>query len=83
MEPTSMLSFDAPSGWGLKVVCPVCGFGYVHFKKPVAKKGNDKYEAWDGKGDCIEIEMYCEEGHEWKVVLGAHKGNAFLFIDKP
>lgn len=62
-----------------QIVCPVCKFNYVHFREAVNKRGNDNYEAWVGKGSSIEIPMFCEEGHNWVMVIGHHKGNTYTF----
>lgn len=69
-----------PDNWGKHLVCPECGFNYIHLKDPIKKDGKDDYKAWRGRGDSIEIPMFCENDHEFTVVLGEHKGNVYLFI---
>lgn len=61
--------------------CPICGFEYVHFGKPTYKSGEDDYKAgWGGRGDLITIPMHCEDGCEWELSLGFHKGQVFPFL---
>lgn len=61
------------------IVCPICGFDYVHFNEPVYKKsGDESGVAWEGRGDAIVIPMWCESEHEWDLVIGFHKGNTFI-----
>lgn len=62
-----------------KIICPVCKDTFVHLKDCEYKKGDDNYQAWEGRGDAVEVGMFCESGHEWKMIMGFHKGNTFLF----
>lgn len=63
------------------IVCPVCGFEYNHFGKPILESGNDSYEAsWNGRGDLISINFECEQSHKWTMCFGFHKGNTFIFL---
>jgi hypothetical protein len=62
------------------LVCPFCKFEYVHFGTPRYISGNDDYSAKEiydigVKGDVIVIPFYCEDGHNWVVILGEHKGH--------
>lgn len=85
---------NAPYGYTLKhgefvdeednLLCPVCGFDYTHLKGSYLVNGNDNYEAgWRGRGDLQVIEMYCEEGHEFELCLGFHKGRVEMFFRSP
>lgn len=63
-----------------KITCPACNDNYVHFETPIYKDGKDNNEAWEGRGDAIEIPMWCENGnHKWKMIIGFNKGNTYLF----
>lgn len=59
------------------LLCPVCGFEFVHFGAPQLLAGNDDYSAAPDKwvrGHVIEIPMNCESSHRWRLQLGFHKG---------
>lgn len=67
-----------------QILCPICKFEYVHF----CENGNALYKASDdssawryGRGGALTIPMSCENGHEWDLVLGHHKGYSFVMID--
>jgi hypothetical protein len=63
-----------------KIACPVCKHTFVHLGKVEEKNGNDNYESgWGGRGDSVEVGMWCEQGHNWKMILGFHKGNTYVF----
>lgn len=61
------------------VTCPLCGDSNVSWGDTVELKGNDAYEAWSGRGNCLEIKMTCEQNHNFNLCLGFHKGNTYLF----
>jgi len=68
--------------WGKQVVCPMCGFDYVHFLPAETDHGNDVAgSAWHGRGMAIRIPMWCEMGHTWTLRLGFHKGYTFAAIE--
>ena len=64
--------------WNLpmSIGCPIegCGCPNVHMSDAISKKGNDNGDAWSGRGDAIEIPMWCECNHEWTLLFGEHKG---------
>jgi hypothetical protein len=62
-----------------KIICPVCGDTFVHIETAVNKNGEDNYQAWEGRGDAVEIPMWCEHDHNWIMILGFHKGNTYVF----
>jgi hypothetical protein len=66
--------------WGLSVVCPVCGFDYVHPGSP-EEKNCDDYSAWDGRGKAVRVPFWCENWHSWTLRFGFHKGNTFLAVE--
>jgi hypothetical protein len=61
--------------------CPYCGFPYVHFEKPSIKVTDD-YDAWDGRGSAITVPMWCENGHEFTMGIGFHKGFSYVFFEQ-
>jgi hypothetical protein len=62
-----------PDGWGEIIVCPVCGYDYVHVGLV--------RELVDGKTTRTFIGFNGECGHKWDLVLVDHKGNAFAHLD--
>jgi hypothetical protein len=83
--PELPISQDSASKYGKtawKVNCPYCRGeeDYVHFGK-VREQQSDDYTAWEGRGDAIRIPMYCEDGHEWTLLFGFHKGFTFTRIE--
>jgi len=71
---TSIYAPEDVPGWGMVVLCPVCGDYYVHIGGEPVRTLSDSYEAWDGRGEAVRIPMYCEQGHRWHVRFGFHKG---------
>ena len=70
---------NGPDQWGDAFICPVedCGCENVHLLSVDKVCGCDNYKAWDGRGDAVFIEMYCEWGHEWTLQIGEHKGYTY------
>lgn len=67
----------------VSVLCPECGFDYVHIGTAEEVNGNDNYEAgWGGRGDAVRVGMWCEAGHSWVLRFGFHKGQTFAAIEK-
>ena len=66
------------------MACPFCGFEYNHIIDFEHFKGNDNYESGvDGiRGDSLILYCSCENGHEYKIIFGEHKGYVFLFAEK-
>ena len=42
---------------------------------------SDDYMEWYGRGSAQRISMYCEEGCEWVVRFGQHKGYTFFNVE--
>ena len=72
-----------------RIVCPVCGFEYVHpigvrvtREKEVTEitsKGISIRDATNpGRGVIIEFEYVCENGHHGAITLTFHKGETYL-----
>lgn len=63
------------------ITCPVCGCENVHMEAPIHKPEGE-YKSWAGRGEAIEIPMWCEySGHVWVVGFGFHKGNTGMFCE--
>lgn len=71
---------NAPFEWGAQVLCPACGYDYVHFEPAVTVESDD-YSAWEGRGSAIRIKMRCENGHYWTLRFGFHKGNSYCVAE--
>lgn len=68
--------------WGDMLACPICKDHYVHFEKPKYIFSRDEWRgAWDGRGNAIKIKLNCENGHEWVLRLGHHKGQTYLNVE--
>jgi HNH endonuclease len=66
------------------LACPVCGFEFNHVRDIRVVKAHEAYGAgWFGRGDLFVISGYCEEGHDWEVCLGEHKGTVYVFARSP
>ena len=75
---TPYLSF--PTEWGRMLKCPVCDCEFTHVRN-ITDTDSDNYTAWDGRGSAQRIVMWCEEGCEWVVRFGFHKGNTFFNVE--
>lgn len=79
------LTFDKDNFWpeaGEQLTCPICNFNYVHFNEPKFIDGKDDYKAWQGRGQAIRIDFWCESGHKWTLRIGFHKGQSYLKIEE-
>lgn len=59
------------------LICPICGYDCTHFTRTLSVDfGNEKSNG-------IAIEFYCEEDHNFYLVIESYKGNSFLtFADE-
>jgi len=57
-----------------ELACPVCGFQYIHLKET-------RKEDFRGRGGCLMIPMYCENGHQWDLAFDAHKGQINISVE--
>jgi hypothetical protein len=65
-----------------QVICPFCGFEYVHIENCEYRKGNDNHEAHPSiRGDFVEIKFWCENDHRWFLCFGFHKGYTFAWVE--
>ena len=75
-------NFEHPHGTA--ICCPVCLGDYVHatgIKDVYGIDGNDSYESGRGvRGDVIAVPMKCENGHNFELNIGFHKGNTYLSV---
>ena len=44
--------------------------------------GYDHYCAWEGRGDVLRVQWWCEGGHAWEVCFGFHKGETVCFVEE-
>jgi len=78
---------------GLKVLCPVCRYSYVHIERvsyapgehcPVGVEVTSQAVRWnrevpcEGRGDRVFIEFWGECGHRFGLLLQHHKGETFI-----
>jgi len=61
------------------ICCPVCGFDYSHQAGEITILSSDNYRAWAGRGEVIVIPFEGECGHKWKLCIGYHKGQNYIF----
>lgn len=62
------------------ILCPVCKFNYNHLRTIDTEDSSDKYLAsWWGRGNLLVMDMECEEGHDWQLCIGYHKGQMYMF----
>lgn len=65
-----------------KIQCPVCDHEYTHIYRADIRDGYDSYQAIkEVRGDAVIVKMYCENDHKFRVIIGEHKGNCYLFSD--
>lgn len=81
MVNTMVGDHDQDDASGVRLVCPVCGFDYTHIDKAEHDQRGE-YASWSGRGDAVRIAMYCENGHEWVVRFGFHKGQTWMGIEE-
>lgn len=78
LRPVNIATEGFEEVHGNAVVCPICGFEYVH----VDRSGVESVDFY-GKGGALLIPMYCENGHRWNLVIDQHKGWCFMTITNP
>ncbi len=77
-QPTRSINFqDGKFTEGELIKCFVCGFNCVRVTGPEYKEGQDNYQAWAGRGDCLDVAFRCENGHRFILRFGVHKGETF------
>lgn len=64
-----------------KLLCPRCHFDYIHLGPARVINGEDNYKAWHGRGDLVAIDAWCEDGHQFQICFGFHKGQTFAYVD--
>src|SRR4030067_3760472 len=80
-------SWDPLFQW--KLVCPVCGFDYVHISTLKCLRNTDetiitkegtlvKKSSNDMRGFKITLEYCCENLHVGEIILQFHKGSVYL-----
>jgi hypothetical protein len=73
-------------GWlsdGLfEIKCPSCGSNWDNdLKEAKLHRGNDNYEAWEGRGDLATITLRCAACRDnFDICLGFHKGKTYLYV---
>lgn len=76
--------YGLPSPAYQSLGCPKCRCNRVSAHGARTKKGNDNYDAqgggWSGRGNLLAIRMSCEEGHNWDICIGFHKGDSAIFV---
>lgn len=63
-----------PNEDGNSLMCPVCGWNYVHPQKPIF---SGEY-AESGADYSITIPFWCEGGHKYSVVIHHHEGQSWI-----
>ena len=61
--------------------CPICDFEYNHIEN-IETQESDDYSTEFGdifRGSATIMTMTCEEGHDYRIVFGNHKGWLYLF----
>lgn len=66
-----------PGTWSPSLTCPDCGEIHTHVTALRHLPGQDR-GAWEGRGPAAEILMNCEQGHEWTITYGQHKGQTHV-----
>jgi hypothetical protein len=75
------------------LLCPVCGFDYTHVRRAFTRMGSDEHEAecvegtqvkgtTDERRSALIIEVECEDGHCFELVLQQYKGMTFVDWDE-
>lgn len=71
-------------GSGLGLTCPICDDEYNHQETPYEIYGYENIKnpdpKWSGRGNCLVIPFWCENGHKWELLIGQHKGNTFISV---
>ena len=73
-------SSSFPDKWGTVLKCPICDCENTHVRD-ITNAFSDDYMEWYGRGSAQRISMYCEEGCEWVVRFGQHKGYTFFNVE--
>ena len=69
--------------------CPYCDFDCVHIQSVEVNRGGEitiidkdgtkvKAGGASGRGACIVLTLWCEDGHKWRRSFQFHKGQAFI-----
>lgn len=66
-----------------RITCPICSCINTHLYRADIVDGKDKYQARsEFRQDVAIIKMYCEQNdHYFKIGVGEHKGECFLFYE--
>lgn len=65
---------------GFNLACPRCSSEFFTLHPMQERKGNDNYEAWQGRGDLQILEFNCIScWHSTQIRLGFHKGQIVLY----
>jgi len=78
--------------WGFALVCPQCGFNYVHIRNAVVNAGGDVTAVTPhgtmrfpdepaGRGTLVQLDFWCEGGHKFKINFQFHKGQVFVWSE--
>ena len=69
-----------PCPFTVKVLCPECGFDYVHLETVDRLDGQDNYATKTGvRGNATQLRCFCEHGHKFMLGFGSHKGNLYTW----
>ena len=71
---------ERSEAWGSILRCPICDCEFTHVRN-ITNTTSDDYTAWDGRGSAQRIFMYCEEGCQWVVRFGQHKGYTYFNVE--
>jgi hypothetical protein len=63
-----------------QLACPTCEIQYGLMGDPERLSYKDGGAAkWSGYGDLVVLPVRCDEGHEWELCIGFHKGTLTTF----
>lgn len=84
MSKTNMMKIEYSKNANFIMGCPICNFEYNHIES-IKTQTSDDYSSDFGdvfRGNATIIYMTCENGHDYRVVFGSHKGWLYLFAVK-
>ena len=64
-----------------QAICPTCGYDYCHPGEPYSI-GSGDYSTGTGYRGHLYVQPFEGEcGHEWRLCIASHKGNAYVWVE--
>jgi hypothetical protein len=93
MNPLRLFRKTPWNSDSLYMICPVCGWDFVHPVGAYTRMGSDPFEAkvykgtrakgkTDNRRSALVCTFHCENGHDFELVISQHKGQNFVSLEE-